>query len=243
MGGLAWSVAQLLGHDLEDGASQAIFVKVGRRGRGGLATHHRFGLRQSELGDLGGQLRHDVLGLLGADAGQAPEVGLVLTGDGGGDLRDRRGQRSGRNERADVLDGDELLEELLVEPGQEADQHRRRLILCGVVVDLQRHLCRAVSVARQRAGDGMLDHRGQHDLVADARCLDHHAVLVLPAQSSAEQRDHLVTGAPKWPPYSPNTGAPKWPPYSPNTGAPKWPPYSPMFANLTRIIWRPAPVE
>ena len=77
----------------------------------------------------------------------------------------------------------------------------------------------------------MLDHRGQHDLVADSRCLDHHAVLVLPAQSSAEQRDHLVTGAPKWPPYSPNTGAPKWPPYSP------------MFANLTRIIWRPAPVE
>src|SRR5438445_789559 len=124
MGGLAWSVAQLLGHDLEDGASQAIFVKTGRRGR-----------------------------------------------------------------------------------------------------------------------DGMLDHRGQHDLVADSRCLDHHAVLVLPAQSSAEQRDHLVTGAPKWPPYSPNTGAPKWPPYSPNTGAPKWPPYSPMFANLTRIIWRPAPVE
>src|SRR6266581_9397705 len=121
-------------------------------------------------------------------------------------------------------------------------------------MDLQRHLCRAVSVARQRAGDGMLDHRGQHDLVADSRCLDHHAVLVLPAQSSAEQRDHLVTGAPKWPPYSPNTGAPKWrpyspntgarkwPPYSPNTGAPKWPPYSPMFANLTRIIWRPAPV-
>src|SRR5438105_1012608 len=98
-------------------------------------------------------------------------------------------------------------------------------------MDLQRHLCRAVSVARQRAGDGMLDHRGQHDLVADSRCLDHHAVLVLPAQSSAEQRDHLVTGAPKWPPYSPNTGAPKWPPYSP------------MFANLTRIIWRPAPVE
>src|SRR5207244_3427263 len=137
MGGLAWSVAQLLGHDLEDGASQAIFVKVGRRGRGGLATHHRFGLRQGELGDLGGQLR------------------------------------------------------------------------------------RARSVARQLAGDGMPDHRGQHDLVADSRCLDHHAVIVLPAQSSAEQRDHLVTGASKWPPYSPNTGAPKWPPYSPNTGASK----------------------
>src|SRR5438876_8509102 len=73
----------------------------------------------------------------------------------------------------------------------------------------------------------MLDHRGQHDLVADSRCLDHHAVLVLPAQSSAEQRDHLVTGAPKWPPYSPNTGAPKWPPHPPHTGAPQRPPSPP----------------
>src|SRR5262249_47302856 len=122
---------------------------------------------------------------------------------------------------------------------QEADQHRGGLVLRRVVVDLERHLRRAVSVARERAGDSVLDHGGKDDFVADSPCLDHYAVLVLPAQPATEEGDHLVTGAQKWPPYSPRCvfigwlGAQKWPPYSPRCvfigwlGAQKWPPYSP----------------
>src|SRR5712692_1586694 len=58
---------------------------------------------------------------------------------------------------------------------------------------------------------------------------------------------HLVTGAQKWPPYSPThvfigrRGAQKWPPYSPThvfigrRGAQKWPPYSPTHV-FTRVF-------
>ena len=47
--------------------------------------------------------------------------------------------------RPDVLHGDELLEELLVELGGEADQHRPRLVARGVVVDDQRAARRPVA--------------------------------------------------------------------------------------------------
>src|SRR5262245_40246744 len=73
---------------------------------------------------------------LRAGAGAAPEGRLGLAGDGGGDLRDRGGQRARRHEGAHVLHGDQLLEELLVEPGVESDEDGRRLVLRRVVVDL-----------------------------------------------------------------------------------------------------------
>ena len=71
--------------------------------------------------------------------------------DGRGDLGHGSGQRPRRHERSHVLDGDELLEELLVESGVEADENRRRLVLRRVIVNLESDLGGSVAVARHRA--------------------------------------------------------------------------------------------
>src|SRR5262249_46785831 len=110
--------------------------------------------------------------------------------DGRGDLRHRRGERSRGDQRADVLHGDELLEELLVELRGEPDQHGARLVLGGVVVDHQGHLVGGLAVAALGRDEGPLHHRRDEDLVADARRLDHHAVLELAPEAAADRGDH-----------------------------------------------------
>ncbi len=148
LGGLARPVAELLDQHLEDHAAQALVVD--RRGGGDGRGARRHGLEQRELRDLALELRHDVLGLLRPDAGQPAQVGLVLPRDGRGDLAHRRGQRARRHQRAHVLHGDELLEELLVELGGEADQHRARLVLGRMIVDRERDLLARVARAGGR---------------------------------------------------------------------------------------------
>ncbi len=106
-------MAELLDHDLPHQLAQAVGVDGGRGdvdrlGGGG-------GADQGELGDLALELRDDVLGLLRADAGQPAQELLVLPGNRLRQLGDGQGERARRDHRPDVLHGDELLEELLVE--------------------------------------------------------------------------------------------------------------------------------
>ena len=91
-----------------------------------------------------------------ADAGQSPQVGLVLPRDGRGNLAHGSGQRPRRHERPDILDRDELLEELLVQSGVEANEDGRRLILRHVIVDFEGDLGGKV-IGPSKIG-GPLDH-------------------------------------------------------------------------------------
>src|SRR5215470_5317144 len=193
LGRLARTMPELLGEDLEDRVAESILVHAPGRGRPHLGR--QVGTREGELGHLRGELGHDVLGLLWPDAGQPPKIRLVLSSDGGGDLRDGGGQRARGHQGPHVLHGDQLLEELLVEPGVESDEDGRRLVLRGVVVDLERHLGGAVAVAGDGAAQGALDHRRQHHLVADAARLDHHAILVLAPDPAPDQSDHWAARA------------------------------------------------
>src|SRR5229473_669439 len=183
---LARAVTELLDQDLEDHAAQAFLV---RRGRGRLRDRH---LRpgQRELGELGLELGDDVLGLLRPDAGQTPQIPLVLARDGGRDLPDGRGQRARRHQRPHVLHRDQLLEELAIELRREPDEHRPRLVLGGVVVDRQRHLVGRVALGGLGMHQLLLGDRRHEDLVPYPRCLDHDPVLQLPPQPPPQRRDH-----------------------------------------------------
>src|SRR6266540_3626943 len=106
-------------------------------------------------------------------------------------LRDGQGERARRDHRPDILHGDELLEELLVEVRREADQHGARLITGRVVVDDQFELAPLLT----RSGGDVLDlaegDRRQEHLIAEAATLENHAVLELAPQPSGERRDHV----------------------------------------------------
>jgi hypothetical protein len=181
-------VAELLDHDLPHQLAQAVGVEGARRDVDGLGGGAR--ARQGEFGDLALELRHDVLRLLRADAGQAAQEFLVLAGDRVGQLGDRQGQRARRDHRPDVLHGDELLEEFLVELGGEADQHRARLIAGRVIVDDQLELAPLLARSRRDVldlaeGDGRQEH-----LVADAPAFEDDSILELAPQSTGQRRDH-----------------------------------------------------
>src|SRR5262245_19682833 len=89
LGRLARAVAELLDEDLEHEVPGPVVLAPRRGGHRGLVRRRAFGVRQRELRHLALELRDDVLGLLGADAGQAPEIGLVLARDRRGDLGHR----------------------------------------------------------------------------------------------------------------------------------------------------------
>ena len=106
----------------------------------------------------------------------------------------RRGAR--RHQRPHVLDGDELLEELLVEVGREADEDGPGLVLGGVIVHHQQHLVGPVSVARHGIGKRALDHGRDEDLITDAGRLDDDPVFEPAAEPAAHRGDHLTLRGP-----------------------------------------------
>src|SRR5215831_6891276 len=193
LGGLARSMTELLDHHLEDHCAQP-FV-IARRGYGGRALLLHVGSRldERELSHLALELRHDVLGLLGPDAGQAAQVSFVLPRDGGRDVADGRRERAGRHQRPHVLHRDELLEELLVQLRREPNQDGAGLVLRCVIVDGEQHLVGAVALSRLGVGEGGLGHGRNEHLVPDASRLDHDTILELPAESAADRGDHRVT--------------------------------------------------
>src|SRR5215472_12522711 len=119
LGRLARSMTELLDHHLEDHRAQPFVVARRGDGRRALLLHVGSRLGERELGHFALELRHDVLGLLGPDAGQAAQVSFVLPRDGGRDVADGRRERAGRHQRPHVLHRDELLEELLVQLRRE----------------------------------------------------------------------------------------------------------------------------
>src|SRR6266508_674650 len=190
LGRLARPMAELLDHHLEHHPAQPLGITRASRGGRHRNRGRRTRLGQRELRHLGLELGDDVLGLLRPDAGQPPQVGLILTRDGGCDIAHRGGQRARRHQRPHILHRDELLEELLVQFGGEPDQDGTRLALRGVIMDLERHLLAGVTLPRRGIDEGFLGHRRDEDLVAHPRRLDHNPVLELSAQPAADGGDH-----------------------------------------------------
>src|SRR5439155_1638569 len=91
---------------------------------------------------------------------------------------------------AELLDGDELLEELLVEVRREPDQRGAGLIACRVVVDDQLELARLVAAPRRDVLELRNRDRRQEHLVADAATLEHDPVLELLPHDSRQHGDH-----------------------------------------------------
>ena len=83
--------------------------------------------------------------------GKPAQEALVLPDDRVGDVGDRRDQRPRGDQRPDVLDGDEPLEELALQVPGESDQHGAGLVARGVVVDDQLELGPVGPVARGEA--------------------------------------------------------------------------------------------
>ena len=177
-------------------AAQAFVLRGQRRPRAPLPSSvARPVCASANFATLAMQLGHDVLRLLRPDA-RAAVAGSLRPGARWRPRSRPRARRASarRHQRADVLDRDELLEELLVQLGGEPDEDRARLVLGRVIVDAEqsprrRHRRRPPSRRRGPAGPpAVRTPRSRR------RRLDHDPVLELPAQPAPDRGNHARPG-------------------------------------------------